>query len=195
MGTASALVFLVLVMMFVLWFYGPWQSLCVDWARERMFAARNVIFDLGTDGKLYFNSQEYRELRYRIEGTIRFCHRISWPTLVVLSSSKRFISVPQRPKMSELIAKFADKEVHAIVQKEVDEIAWIIVRVMIFRSILLMMIFAVAWTASRCIGPIYRLCRSVTDKLVELIQVDALTFDKKAPLLTEDTYVNRKVPV
>jgi hypothetical protein len=83
MDIISALFLLVAVFIFICIFYGPWQGLCIDWARQSMFEARDQIFDAAAAGLIAFDSNEYKTLRCSIERMIRFCHEISWPRLVL----------------------------------------------------------------------------------------------------------------
>jgi len=179
---ANAVVLLALIFILVIWFYGPWQSLCVDWARERMFAARNAIFDMAMEGRLDFQSPEYRQLRYYIEGNIRFCHRISWPTLVILSASVRRVSTPNIKSMSELVATFPNEDDRKAIRRQTDDIAWTIVRLLVFRSAALLLLYAITWVVWKCGVPLYHFCKSAAESLVEIVQLDALAYDRKTPL-------------
>src|SRR5580658_2967231 len=181
MDKANAAVLLALILVLVIWFYGPWQSLCVDWARERMFSARNVIFDMAMEKRLDFDSSQYRQLRNSIERNIRFCHRMSWPTLVMLSFSMRKVTTPKTATISELLAGFSDEDIRNAVRKQTDDIAWTIVRLLVFRSAVLLLLYAITWVVWKCGVPLYKFCKSASEALVELIQQDALAYDRKAP--------------
>jgi len=85
MDITPNLFLLVAIFLFISIFYGPWQGLCVDWARQSMFEARDQIFDAAAAGLICFDSKEYRTLRCSIERMIRFCHEISWPRLLLFS--------------------------------------------------------------------------------------------------------------
>lgn len=66
-------------LVFLFWFfYWPWQSYCVDVARQRMFMIRDELFDLAADEKMSFNEPAYQEMRDIINANIRFAHRMSW---------------------------------------------------------------------------------------------------------------------
>jgi hypothetical protein len=179
MGNANAAVFLILFFVFVVWFYGPWQALCVDWARARMFEARNAIFDIGADNRLSFDSAEYQEIRSRIEGNIRFIHRMSWPTLVLIYFGIRRLPIVRPASMRDLIDGFSDLDVRAEVKKQTDAVEWVILRVMVFRSIILITLFFSIWIIWKCGLPVYRFCKSRTESLVDIIQVDSVAFDQK----------------
>jgi hypothetical protein len=69
--------------LFVTVFYWPWQRLCVDWTRQLLFEERDKLFEMGVSGKLPFDSPIYRETREQIEGTIRLCHQLTWPRMLL----------------------------------------------------------------------------------------------------------------
>lgn len=72
--------FLVAVLGYV--FYGPWQNVCTDWARQVVFESRDGIFDLARSGKLDFNSDIYKAIRSSLEVLIRFSHELTLPYLI-----------------------------------------------------------------------------------------------------------------
>jgi hypothetical protein len=82
---AEAIVSLVALIAFAVLFYGPWQETCSDFARQLIFEQRNRLFDLAMAERMDFKSEEYRRIRRRLNGMIRFAHRLTWPRLVVLS--------------------------------------------------------------------------------------------------------------
>jgi hypothetical protein len=79
MEPVMAVFLFISIFVFVALFYGPWQALCIDWARQKMFEARDRVFDAAAGGLISFDSAEYRTIRTSIERMIQFCHEISWP--------------------------------------------------------------------------------------------------------------------
>ena len=57
-------------------FYGPWQEVCTDYARQVMFEKRDALFDLAASAELDFDSEEYRTIRISLEKAIRFARFI-----------------------------------------------------------------------------------------------------------------------
>jgi hypothetical protein len=57
--------------------YGPWQTLCTDAARQCHFEIRDKLFDMAADGKLSFESPEYRTIRTSMEQNIRYAHTLT----------------------------------------------------------------------------------------------------------------------
>lgn len=81
--------FLIGLFAFVLFFYTFWQTLCVDWARQRMFEERNNLLRMALHGDLQFNSFQYRAIRQRIERHIRYLHMMTWPRLILAEVLRR----------------------------------------------------------------------------------------------------------
>lgn len=180
MDRAAVATFIVLLLVLGAWFYGPWQTLCVDWARERMFEARNAIFDMAASGDLEFSSPEYRKIRRRIEGTIRFSHRISWPTIVLLYFGFRNV-MAQRPQasMSELVGRLPNEALQTRVRRHTDAVAWAMIRLIVFRSAPLLIVFLVVLLLVRLGVPFYRACKLFAERIVESIQMDAITVEEE----------------
>ena len=73
----DALVSFGVIVLFVVWFYGPWQETCIDYARQIIFEQRDKIFDLADSGEMNFNSKEYKQLRAALNAAIRFAHELT----------------------------------------------------------------------------------------------------------------------
>ncbi|WP_029582929.1 hypothetical protein [Bradyrhizobium sp. URHD0069] len=86
---ANALVSLLVLAAFFFVVYGPWQWACTDFARQKLFEARDHIFDMAANGDLNFKSQEYRAIRRSLEMNIRFAHDLTLPNFLVLLISRR----------------------------------------------------------------------------------------------------------
>jgi hypothetical protein len=82
MAAAEALVSLTALVAFACLFYGPWQAVCTDVARQIIFERRDILFDLARSGKLDFSSAEYKTLRRSMEGFIRYAHELTWLNLL-----------------------------------------------------------------------------------------------------------------
>ena len=83
--TADALITLLVAFLILIVFYGPWQDLCADYARQYAFEQRDALFDFAADGHVSFSSKEYRDARRSIENVIRFAHDLTIPRLIYLS--------------------------------------------------------------------------------------------------------------
>ena len=78
------------------WLYRDYR---VDLFRQRMFELRDELFELGRAGEIAFHHQAYGLLRTTINGYIRFAHRMSFLSVVlVLRDSKALMaSLPATP--------------------------------------------------------------------------------------------------
>jgi len=79
---AEALVALVALAAFLLFFYGPWQRTVEDLARQIIFERRAQLFALAQSGRLSFESDSYRMPRLMLNAYIRYAHDLSWPRLL-----------------------------------------------------------------------------------------------------------------
>lgn len=82
---ADALVSLAILIAFACLFYGPWQAVCTDVARQLIFERRDALFDLARARQLDFASPEYKAVRRIMEGMIRYAHELTWVRLWFLS--------------------------------------------------------------------------------------------------------------
>ena len=67
----------------VIWFlYGPWQKLVVDSVRLKLFSIRDRLFLLAADGRIKYDSAEYKSARSSYNSLIRFAHDLRWTQLL-----------------------------------------------------------------------------------------------------------------
>ena len=72
--------FLSVSLLWIVWF--RWREYRIDALRQRFFSLRDDLFDLASSGEVSFDSVTYTYLRRKINGMIRFAHRISFARLV-----------------------------------------------------------------------------------------------------------------
>jgi hypothetical protein len=84
MNADLLLSFLALAALGVL-FYGPWQGICTDVARQVVFEQRDKLFDMAMTGRIAFDSKEYIEIRSGLEAIIRFSHDLTFPRAIYLA--------------------------------------------------------------------------------------------------------------
>jgi hypothetical protein len=90
MAQAEAFFFFVSALFFVVIFYWPWQRLCVDWSRQLMFEERDRLFLLTQSSELIpVNSELHAELRMLIDRMIRYCHRLTWYSLLLNTALRK----------------------------------------------------------------------------------------------------------
>lgn len=133
----------VLIGMFILLFYGPWQTFLADWARQRIFLARDLIFDMAVEGKLDFNSGEYRRLRLTLETLIRFAHRVTWTRIVMMCLLPRKYLSNEENEFFSSINNIEDPEIQKELTAHVYSAVKAIMLMIVFRSLplILMSIF------------------------------------------------------
>jgi hypothetical protein len=118
MDPLHALLSLALILLIGVLIYGPWQNVCTAYARQIMFEKRDAIFDMACEGKLSFNSREYRTIRALLERSIRFAHESTLPgffffwAMLALRGEKI-----QKPELQVAIERIADRETREQVQK------------------------------------------------------------------------------
>lgn len=138
----------VIAVAFLLWFfYGPWQQLVVDTARQKLFEIRDSVFLLAADGELEFNSSLYGQLREQMNGILRFCHRMTWyEFLTFMVVERRFRGKridSDQEDLLEVIQRIPDKDTRsALVLKYLRLIATLVLSVYL-RSPLLILISVV----------------------------------------------------
>lgn len=73
----DGLVTYIMIVVFLAWFYGPWQDTCADYARQIIFEERDKLFDMASEGEMSFNSKDYKALRSSLNSAIRFSHEMT----------------------------------------------------------------------------------------------------------------------
>ena len=147
--------------------YSLWQATCVAWMRQLCFEARDAIFDLAAADGLDFTSADYRQIRSGIETLIRFAERISWPRLLCYYLVMR----PRRHRssISSAVERIADPETHAIVRKEIHKVNRATWTLLIARSPVLIVLFAVFVAIRWLTTEVDRVRRDV----LEIIKIEA----------------------
>lgn len=119
--------------------YGPWQWVCTDLARQKMFADRDALFDLARQGKMDFDSNQYRDIRDKINSQIRFAHDLTWIRLAVFATSAR-----RRPRsgmsLDEIAMTIPDQDVRLQVQTIVADVKIVMVRIIVAKSPLIILL-------------------------------------------------------
>jgi len=91
---AAALhLFVGIILVGILWY--RWRTYRVDAARQQLFALRDELFDYARQGEISFDHFAYTFLRLRINGMIRFAHRVSFARLLISLAFFRFSGRPE----------------------------------------------------------------------------------------------------
>jgi len=125
----------------LLWFFhGPWQSILVDITRQRLFEVRDSILLMAADGRLEFDSDTYRDLRHRLNMSIRLCHKAKFSRMFASA-----FAMPDEneeecspPHLLEIISSIEDERVREDLQEKAMEVAGFLANLMVLRSPLLL---------------------------------------------------------
>lgn len=151
--------------LFLLVFYGPWQAVCTDIARQLVFEKRDAIFDMAASGRLSFESEDYRRIRICLEGMIRFAHEATVPRmlvgLVVIGLRKE---VAGSRDLDRAVAGIRDGATRSEVNRLVNEAVACLCVTMLLRSLCVLLLFPV----SLAILCFFAICRNSATGLMSL---------------------------
>jgi hypothetical protein len=135
--TADAIVAFVLTVSLLCIFYGPWQEVCTDIARQYIFEKRDRLFDIAADGRLDFASSEYRDVRRGLESMIRFAHELTWPQLMIfgVQYARHKNSFP-KPAADSAVSRIADAALRAEVGALLKDATGMMMAMVLSKSIL-----------------------------------------------------------
>lgn len=126
-GNIHIVLFLLAALGLIVLFYTLWRDLVIDWARERLFAQRDALFDMAVAGKLDFEGQNYRDLRAFLNSLIRNAHRLS--AFWMIYQSKPMAAMSRRSRsVDEVLADIPDpdarREATALVHGAIRILLW-----------------------------------------------------------------------
>ncbi|MCH7922565.1 MAG: hypothetical protein IH975_05990 [Nitrospinae bacterium] len=84
----------ILLFVWVLWFE-CYQKYRVNSFRQTLFELREELFEYAAEGHIAFDNRAYLEMRYIINGLIRFAHRITSFRVVIYLVSQKVSPHPQ----------------------------------------------------------------------------------------------------
>lgn len=166
----ASLLFLVVGLAFYAIFY-LWPAYCVDRARDEIFAARDKIFELAVNGDLSFEDKSYTEIRESLNRLIRFAHDLTLFKLVLLIAHKSDDAMSTR-RLDEIVQDISNDEVREKVRKHVDDAVLSALRLMVFRSPILVCL-ALFYKVLRTIGAVRSFGRTARQRAIEGIQTGA----------------------
>lgn len=177
----NAFLLLIALFGFLVLFYGPWQKLCTDWARQEMFEARDAIFNMAARGKFRFDSAEYREIRDGAQILIRFCHHLTVPRLIVYALLRGLHPNIQNT-MWAAVRRIENPEIRQEVEQQILKIGKAAVISLGLRSMVLILLCCLAVV----IGPLNKhirgACKTMAVWLYGVIQADAEVYDSRKQL-------------
>ena len=130
------------VAILVLFFRYPWQSILVDMTRQRLFEIRDDIFIYAADGRINFNSKVYGSLRDRLNSSIRYCHKVSFSTVMAAVAVQDEPAKPQRQEKSllDIVSDIEDADLRNDLEKKAIEATLFLAALMILRSPVLLLL-------------------------------------------------------
>lgn len=125
-------------------FYGPWQALCTDVARQVIFEQRDILFDMALRSEIEFESIEYRAIRTKMESLIRFAHELSLAKYIYLVIFFPMVrQIEDGNSMLSIAEAIGSDEVRARIQNIVVKSYGIILGMMIFKSIFVIILLPI----------------------------------------------------
>jgi len=161
---------------FVVLFYGPWQEACTDFARQIVFEQRDKLFDMAREGRMKFDSNEYRTIRISMENMIRFAHELTLPRLIYMSFFIRNSSDRGHTSILVAVANVKDEHVRNDIVELLNKSYLTLIVMMAFKSLIcvaLLPIIAITGAVARAFGTISSACKTYVMKTGELIQLEA----------------------
>jgi hypothetical protein len=147
--------------------YGPWQRVCVDYARDIIFEQRDRIFDVAASGALQFGDVSYEKVRAHMNAMIRMAHCVTAPRVVFLVMYAAHIHDPaRRNDIWDCIKQIQNEETRAIVMDAVTRAETAVVRLMVARSPFLLLVHGLA----KISGKISQLRRMISGAVMETLE-------------------------
>lgn len=160
-------------------FYGPWQTQCVDQARERLFELRDKVFDLALNGELDFNSTEYKDIRRSIERNIRFAHELTIFRFLLISSYIQMQSQSEQNTLQLTLENIQNEATRQKVSEITDQCTIELIDLMFNRSLFFLIIAVIA----RIFGAVDKLRNILPKNTSDLIQIEADRTQKSDTLI------------
>jgi hypothetical protein len=110
MSIDAAIGLLTLIAFFML-FYGPWQNAMADLARNFVFESRDAIFDMAAKGRIDFSSEQYIEIRKKLQSLIRFSHEASLPSMIWIYANSKKDERNSKSNIFNVIDSIEDRDV------------------------------------------------------------------------------------
>ena len=144
----SALIGLIAVVLFLVWFYTLWQRFVVDQTRQRLFELRDQWFDTCADAGA-LQTRGARFVREVLNGEIRFAHRMTLPTALLYLLVGRNVNVEKTIAAALAAAmETLDQDLQSAAQSVLRSASLHITSAVIRRSLIAIMMIPVAAAAA-----------------------------------------------
>ena len=166
---ADAIAALIAISLFLLFFYGPWQSIMIDLARQTVFEQRDAVFDLAARGRLDFNSRDYKIIRDSFNNLIRYAHELNWVRLILFG-----YGVDKKTSdLQTAIDQIEDIETRKSVMRHLQRARFALIAMLCGRSMLLLVIGLILGVVTWCMGTTRDLFRKFDAAYGETMQREA----------------------
>jgi len=152
----------------------------LDAFRQRLFALRDQLFDYAANGEVPFDHPAYQMLRTRINGMIRFAHRVSFLrlflTVTVQQLSPDTVAVQSYKRWQEAVETLPSPEVRERLRACHDNMLVLMVRHMVTGSPILLTCLVGFGVWALVTGAAKRLLAAFTEHLpgLDLLEDQAL---------------------
>lgn len=153
MTGTDALVSIALTAAIAIIWYGPWQRLCTDFARQLVFEQRDRLFDMAASGRLDFGSKEYRALRDSLNQSIRFAHLLTWPYFLHMAWALELMTAPPPSQIRSAIENLPDAATRREVRALIDSANRAMMIMMLAKSIVLIAPAGIVYLVEMAFGP------------------------------------------
>ncbi|MDF1790253.1 MAG: hypothetical protein P1U88_00010 [Thalassobaculaceae bacterium] len=146
-------------------FNGPWQWVCTDVARQLMFERRDAVFDMAREGKLRFDSPEYRDIRQSIEQLIRYAHDLTLARFLYLAFARGLIHKSTPSNFRDAVDRIENAEVRREVHNHLKMTMIVVLVMMVAKSPFLTLLL--------CAGPLFLGLKAQARRAARIIQIEA----------------------
>ncbi|TCD14096.1 hypothetical protein [Oricola cellulosilytica] len=168
-------------------FYGPWQDVCTDYARQVMFEKRDALFDMGVRGEIDLGSPQYRTIRSSLEKGIRFAHELTLPRFLLFRWNLRRTNLKRSESaLFDAIAMIENPETRRNVTRLVGEAQLALILMAMAKSPLTVVISIVGALLIKFRNGFKKWIREAVQPLAEMVQIEA----EYAPSSVSDSYVS-----
>jgi hypothetical protein len=165
---ADAVAALVALSLFLLFFYGPWQAVMVDVARQVAFEERDAVFDLAAEGSLDFESPDYKTIRNSFNQLIRFAHELNWMRLLMYGRGPKEVS-----DVHLAIDRIEDVETRQKVARHLQKARYAMMGMIGGKSLLLLIALVFVAIITWCMGTTRELLAKMDGRFGEKMQREA----------------------
>jgi len=139
--TADPIMTMFVLFLVAVVFYGPWQSLCTEFARQILIEERDAIFLRAASGDISFKSEEYKIIRSGFQSNIRFAHELTIPKMIYLVFSSKGSGLKETPSFYRAIDRIKNEELKSDIRKRVRRATAALLLMMMFKSSLFWILF------------------------------------------------------